>query len=520
MPGQLRTFLLLFALTSCLTEPPPGSAAAALALRACDARGQPASLTNLPRQPTLLLELPATTAPEGPPWLFVGAMDASLARDLARLPLTAASQARLVTTRRALSGHDLALMPESTLHPGADYTLALPLSALSQAQAQLNQHTPWSAALHVDDSSAAGAAVRGSYPAPGAAHVSPRLSWVALSFDGEVYGNDEAIWMEDAAGFAVPGAVESIACDQLDTAAISCRRWLPDTALAAETSYTLRSGGALRDAHGAEVEALQAVFTTAAADEAAMPPWQPGMCAVDEQPLEQGCARVLDDRIALRLFPSPSTRVAVSLDEQHFSMLPQRDGVRLQLTGLSPDAEQALAISGFDAEEHELRREVRLRTAAALPTLAISEVYADPAGREPDQEFVELWNFGPHALPLSGLYLGDSLRERGQPIESNASLAPGARALLVSDAFSEASALDTPPLSGSVLVRMGKALTPSGLSNRGEALYLRDAVGHRLSSAPERPAPQAGQCLSRIGLDPRADEPPNFRLDDVCTPGS
>mgnify|MGYP003471432755 CR=1 FL=1 len=488
-------------------------------LRACDARGQPVPLTHLPRLPRLLLEVPAPAEPDGAPWLFAGAMDRNLARDLMRLPLTAASQERVVPTRRAHSGHDLSLVPQATLRAGAHYTLALPLSALSEAQAQQNERQPWSVDLHVDDSPAAGAAVRGSFPAPGAAGVSPGLAWAALSFDGEVYGASDGIWLEDTAGFALPGVTQPMACEALDTTAVSCMRWLPRQALARATSYTLRSGQALRDAHGAELEALRIDFTTAAESGTLLPTWQRGVCAVDEQTLDEGCARVLDDRIELRLFPSSNVRVRVELGGKPQLALPRSEGVHIALTGLAPDSEQRVSLSALDAEERETRRELTLRTAATLPTLSISEVYADPAGEEPAQEFVELWNYGARGLPLAGLYLGDSARELGQLIESEAHLAPGARALLVSDAFSAASALDVPPRAGSVLVRVGKTLTPGGLSNRGQALYLRDAAGHRLSATPDRPAPQAGLCLSRIDLDPRAQDPEDFRSGEACTPG-
>lgn len=474
---------------------------------------------NLPRQPRLLLERPASADAQAAPWLFAGAMDPALERDLTRLPLTAASQERVVPTRRMRVGRDLVLAPQAALRAGTSYTLALPLSALSDAQAQLNQHKPWSAALQVDASSQAGAAVRGSFPLAGAARVTPRLSWLALSFDGDVFGSADGIWLEDDAGYAVSGISESAACDALDSAAVSCIRWRPDAALGSEVSYNLRTGQALRDAHGAQLDELQIAFTTAADGEVTEPPWQRAPCAIDEQTLAEGCARVLDDRIALRLFSSPSTRVQVALATRRWTALPQREGVVIELDGLTPDSDQALIISAFDLEARERRSERVLRTAAALPTLAISEVYADPAGREPDQEFVELWNYGARAQPLSGLFLGDASAQ-GQAIESDASLAPDARALLVSDTFSTDSALDAPPRAGTLLVRMGKALTPSGLSNRGEALFLRDAAGHRLSRAPDHPAPQPGQCLQRVGADPHDDDPESFRGAQTCTPGS
>jgi len=514
MPRQ-PALLFLFGLTCCLAEQPAeGAGAAPLLLRACDARGQPTPLTSLPRQPLLQLEIEGLTDPDGAPWLFAGAMDEALLRDLARLPLTAASQERLVPLRRARSGRDLLLTPLSPLRAAASYSLALPASATQVDEA-------WSAALRVADSAQAGAALRGSFPAPGAVAVSRQLAWAALSFDGEVSGFEDGIWLEDAAGFAVAGRSEAVACEALDTAAVSCIRFTPDAPLSAGARYALRSGRALQDAHGAELPELYSELGTAVAAEPAGALWQPASCALDEQALAEGCALVLDDRIALQLFPAPSTRVLIALGAQRTAALPAAAGVSIELTGLTPDTEHTLMLAAIDVAQREHVRQLGLRTAPALRTLSISEVYADPSGKEPDQEFVELWNFGNEAVPLGNLYLSDSSDSRGMHIASDASLGPGARALLVSAGYAADSGLDVAPRAGSLLVRVGKALTSGGLSNRGEPLYLRDAGGQRLSAAPGRPAPRAGQCLTRVGSDPRTGEPGSFDYvgAGTCTPG-
>ena len=71
-------------------------------------------------------------------------------------------------------------------------------------------------------------------------------------------------------------------------------------------------------------------------------------------------------------------------------------------------------------------------------------------------------------------------------------------------------------------MRVGTSLASGGLRNSGEALYLRDAAGHRLSAAPAKPAPQPGVCvLRRDDADPRSGEPSAFERDPAgsCTPG-
>jgi hypothetical protein len=67
---------------------------------------------------------------------------------------------------------------------------------------------------------------------------------------------------------------------------------------------------------------------------------------------------------------------------------------------------------------------------------------------------------------------------------------------------------------------VGKALAAGGLRNSGEALYLRDAEGRRISAAPGLP-PRTGRCLVRIAADMRTDEEAAFEHSEEagCTPG-
>lgn len=517
-----RSLPLLIGLTACLADAPDAPAPTALVLRACDALGRPAPLTALPRQPRLALELAGLDAPDGAPWLFSGAMDDALARDLARLPLTAASAERLVPTRRTRNGRDLVLTPRAPLRAAGEYSFALPASALPVAQQPPDMQKHWSVALHVDASAQAGASLRASFPGPGASGVSPQLARAVVSFDGEVQGSEDGIWLEDASGLAVPGSAERLPCAELDSAAVSCIGWTPHGPLAPDAHYSLRSGRALRDAHGAEISELRADLTTLAPDSAPPESWLHSPCAPDELALDAGCALAQDDRLLLRLFPGPGVRVVVALGATRIAALPRAEGVRVELPDLTADSPQRVVITALDTEQRERVLARELRTTPELATLTISEVYADPSGKEPDQEFVELWNFGPHPVPLTGLTLADESAASGTRIDSDVSLAPGARALLVGAAFDLDSALDPPLQAGTPLVRVPKTLTAGGLSNRGEALYLRDAAGHRLSAVPERPSPRPGQCLVRIGTDPRSGEPESFGFpaQGGCTPGS
>ena len=157
-------------------------------------------------------------------------------------------------------------------------------------------------------------------------------------------------------------------------------------------------------------------------------------------------------------------------------------------------------------------------TTPPLATLAITEVLADPQGPEPAQEYVEIWNFGPDAIALDGLQLSDDGSLVGQIITSSRSLPSGGYALLVADDYDPEQGLDLAPAPGVPLVRVGKSLAKSGLANRGEPLFLRDASGNRLSASPASKAP-AGICLTRIpGTPPRLGTSEEFTT-APCSPG-
>jgi Lamin Tail Domain len=108
-------------------------------------------------------------------------------------------------------------------------------------------------------------------------------------------------------------------------------------------------------------------------------------------------------------------------------------------------------------------------TPAALPPIAITEVLANPAGPEPQQEYVELRNLGDVDQPLGGLRLQDSKGGDDLPAET---LAAGGYALVVTATYDPEEGSDPAPRAGTLLVRVDTRIGADGLSNSGEAVQL------------------------------------------------
>ncbi len=86
-----------------------------------------------------------------------------------------------------------------------------------------------------------------------------------------------------------------------------------------------------------------------------------------------------------------------------------RFDVAIPLGGLPPMAAATLAVDAVDlAGNQAASAPFAFMTPPAVPPLAITEVLANPAGPEPQQEYVELRNLGDADVSLGGLRLTDS----------------------------------------------------------------------------------------------------------------
>ena len=150
--------------------------------------------------------------------------------------------------------------------------------------------------------------------------------------------------------------------------------------------------------------------------------------------------------------------------------------IGIPLGGLPPSTAATVTVRATDlAGNAAASAPLAFTTPVALPPIAITEVLANSAGPEPQQEYVELRNLGAADVPLAGLRLLDSKGGDDLPGET---LAPGGYALVVSATYDPNEGSDPAPRAGTLLLRVDTRLGADGLSNAGEAvqLVLGDAV--------------------------------------------
>ncbi|HET6281484.1 MAG TPA: lamin tail domain-containing protein [Polyangia bacterium] len=199
------------------------------------------------------------------------------------------------------------------------------------------------------------------------------------------------------------------------------------------------------------------------------------------------------------------------------------------LRDLPPSVDATVRIRAVDrAGNRAETAPVPIRTPSATPPLVITEVLANPAGREPDQEFVEIKNTGTAAIELGGLRIEDS---RGADVLPSATLLAGAYALIVASTWDGATTADTPARPSAVIVRVDTRLGADGLSNAGEPVLLRAAA---IAAADPASAPVissyggyvdtsaagwSGKSVHRLS-DPACDHPSSWnRSPQPATPG-
>jgi hypothetical protein len=153
-----------------------------------------------------------------------------------------------------------------------------------------------------------------------------------------------------------------------------------------------------------------------------------------------------------------------------------RFDIGIPLGGLPPSTAATVTVHATDlAGNAAASAPLAFTTPVALPPIAITEVLANSAGPEPQQEYVELRNMGDADVPLAGLRLLDSKGGDDLPADT---LAPGGYALVVTATYDPNEGSDPAPRAGTLLLRVDTRLGADGLSNSGEPvqLVLGDAV--------------------------------------------
>lgn len=228
----------------------------------------------------------------------------------------------------------------------------------------------------------------------------------------------------------------------------------------------------------------------------------PASCDATEQPLTPGCVRVLDDRVIIRSASAPLLWTVLPGG----AVVPAPAGGRFVVTGLVPASHVVLHGTVMDLSGRETPFSASADTASAMPHVVINEVLANPVGPEPAQEWVELTNDGEAPVDVGEWTLDDGHGTTALPA---ATLAPGAFALVVTNAFDATESRDVVPARGTPLLRV-PSLGKSGLSNDGETLTLRSSDGTVRSVFPAIAAPTPGVSIARRSPSALDDDPDAF----------
>jgi hypothetical protein len=148
-------------------------------------------------------------------------------------------------------------------------------------------------------------------------------------------------------------------------------------------------------------------------------------------------------------------------------------------------------------------------TATGGYPVAVTEILADPAGTEPDQEFVEIHNFGAGAVDLSGWMIDDNGDKDGDVLPAGTTLGAGSTGIIVSPDFDPSTGDDPAPASSATIIHLDSSIGTSGLKNSSaETIQLWDAAGLLVSEyLGEVGNPKEGKSAARLSAElPDGDE--------------
>lgn len=430
---------------------------------------------------------------QGEVWLFSDARQSTIAEDLAQAPIRVANLDRSVALQTVWRPQEVRVVPDAPLAPGR-YVLALRADAPFVG--------PWTEEFVVAENG--GARLENTWPPSEATAVPAGVSRLFVRFGGEVHGELQLHGPGGGVGFT---SVHT-SCEDFGWPAGDCRRLELDGPLQRGSRYTFDSR-AMTDHTGRSLERRMSFHTVTQASAALVPL----VCDDDEATLAWGCALLDDESLTLRARFDAPIRARLHSPWTTVRTVSVHGELAIELRPIPADTEFEVELSLVDLAGDERSMSAVLSTLPRLPDVFISEVRCDPFGREPQQEYVELFNATDTAVDLSAWRLSDAVGREGDALSG--SIPGGGRLLVVASAFDPSGAEDVPVPAGTPLVRIGTSIASGGLSNAGEPLFLRDPEGQRIASFPARPSPGEGDCWRAVA---------NGRAPDVepgpCRPGS
>jgi len=319
-----------------------------------------------------------------------------------------------------------------------------------------------------------------------------------------IFCGDRPLALEARSVEADPGRVEGTLRAGIGAAqvkATSCLRWDATGAEPTETPLVLPPAIELDDGTLVALDPVPLVGNGAA------PELEPVPCADEEVALGSACAAIEDDRLYFRppYWTSLWALEAADASLVHVAL----EGARFLLRPLPPSSLVTVRTASVDAAGRVTEIEQEVTTSSPRARVVLNEVMAAPLGPEPAQEWIELFNDGLEPADLAGLELDVNGTTTFLP---EATLAPGAYALVVSEAYVLGEGSDPPPASGTRLLRVPK-LGKQGLSNSGATITLKSPDGAVLSRFPSLPKPKKGVSVVRIRPDALDELPSSFALD-------
>ncbi|NOY92133.1 MAG: hypothetical protein GXP55_13125 [Deltaproteobacteria bacterium] len=507
-----------------------GPAPAVLELSVVDEDGGAHARDQTPLRPVVALRLTGALAGDPEPILLLrGQVDGPLLDDLEAPPLRVATRARVLAAHVERVPGGALIRPDELLEPGEAYLLAVGGWAGDGEQTLgLAFAVNLRAARH-----GGGARLVGSWPADGTEGVPGSIPFVAVHFDESVRGAPAGVRLLDEGGAEVPTRRRLVDCLELDWREGSCVRLEPVDPLWPGRPHRIELTESVVDQGGAPIGPAIIRFRVGVGPFSS-PSLGAPTCALDETPWREdgsedvptedmpalGCLLVDDRSLNLRLASTGPMRYRLEGGHGSARAVAPRGDASLALRDLEPDSSHELWLEATDLAGRTQRLPLHLHTTPALAPVYIMETRADPLGSEPRQEYVELLNAGATSVDLGGFSLADSPARPGDLLPSPAPLGPSERVLIVADAFDPEDANGAPIPAGARLIRVGTSLGSGGLSNSGEALFLRDALGRRLSGAPALPSAGGGVCLVRVVEDGRRMDADAFAFESPCTPGA